>query len=127
MKRKFSNRMGLVVLIVIFHLALGIGVAYAQSIPSQMVEMTLQAQFSNIKPESLNRVFRQWQIAEYGVVRNSFDQIELQSVAQSFTLWLLFNNPFTDADYITPSNTPQPQQQRQQTQVQPNGRDVNAD
>jgi hypothetical protein len=105
MKKFLINRKRPAVLIAAILLVLGSGVAYTQSLPSQMVETLLNSQFSKIKPESFHRVFEQWQKAEYGYVRNSFDQSEIQSVAASFTMWLLFNNPFTDADYVEEETT----------------------
>jgi hypothetical protein len=112
MKKFLINRKGLAVLVAVVLLVLGSGVAYTQSLPSQMVEMLLNSQFSNIKPESFHRVFEQWQKEEYGYVRNSFDQFELQSMAASFTMWLFFNDPFTDADYVK-NNTPTPPEDSQ--------------
>jgi hypothetical protein len=110
MNKFLMNRKKLAALIAAFLLVLGSGVAYTQSLPAQMVEMLLNSQFNKVKPESFHRVFQQWQRAEYGFVRNSFDQVELQSVAQSFTMWMIFNDPFTDEDYVKENdgNTPAP-------------------
>jgi hypothetical protein len=60
------NRKRFAALIAVFLLGLGSGVMYAQSLPAQMVEMLLNAQFNKVKPESFHRVFQQWQGEECG-------------------------------------------------------------
>ena len=100
MKTFFANRKMATGLITVFFLVIGSGSVHAQSMPSAMMETLIYSQYGNVKPEAFHRVFEQWQKAEYGRVRNSFDQSEVKNVAQSFTLWVVYNDPFTDADLV---------------------------
>ena len=116
MKTFFAKRKMVAGLIAVFFLVIGSGAVHAQSMPSAMMETVIYSQYGNVKPEAFHRVFEQWQKAEYGRVRNSFDQSEVKNVAQSFTLWVVYNDPFTEADYTEEHARAVAEQARQKTE-----------